>query len=182
MYISTGSFCFEIHRNVLLLSNQYTIDLTTIGTITVLTTLFFKLGNFPFHIWICDVYEGSMLPTTVLFAIVPKTALLYVFFKLFVVTFHGYENITMLICFVTGNLSIVIASIGALYQKRFKRLLALSSISHVGYLIIAIACLSIESIRAVYFYLVIYVISSFATFALICLSYNNYRFLRYIIN
>jgi len=45
-----------------------------IGMILVISGVAFKIGAFPFQIWIPDVYQGAPLPTTALLAVSSKAA------------------------------------------------------------------------------------------------------------
>jgi NADH:ubiquinone oxidoreductase subunit 2 (subunit N) len=78
--------------------------------------------------------------------------------------------------------SVFVGTLGALFQKKLKRLLAFSSISHGGFVLLAIACFSLESSKAISFYLVIYIVTSFALFSLIALAISKSGLLKYLVN
>jgi NADH-quinone oxidoreductase subunit N len=61
----------------------------------------------------------------------------------------------------------IIGSLGALYQKKVKRLMAYSGIANVGLLLMAFALGSIESIIALIIFMLIYIISSLSFFSFI---------------
>ena len=44
----------------------------------------------------------------------------------------------------------LVAALGALYQRRIKRFLAFSSIGHVGYLLIALSCGTLEGLQGMF--------------------------------
>jgi NADH-quinone oxidoreductase subunit N len=48
----------------------------------------FKTGAAPFHIWLCDVYEGALLAVTLLFSSLPKIILFSLIVKLFHFVFY----------------------------------------------------------------------------------------------
>jgi NADH-quinone oxidoreductase subunit N len=50
------------------------------GFMFVLMVLLFKVGSAPFHFWLADVYEGSILAVTMLFASAPKIVFFSVLF------------------------------------------------------------------------------------------------------
>lgn len=119
--------------------------------------LIFKLGGVPFHMWLADVYEGAPTYVTVVFAVLPKIAIFIVIYRLFKNTsFFIWESFILALAL----LSLLLGSIGALAQNKFKRLLAFSGISHLGYALIGLACGTIESFQACLFYIVIYIITS----------------------
>lgn len=67
-----------------------------LGFIFVFCALFFKLGLFPFHYWIRDVYEGSPLPVVAFFATVAKIPVVLVLIKLVSLLMHaswGYSAV-----------------------------------------------------------------------------------------
>jgi NADH:ubiquinone oxidoreductase subunit 2 (subunit N) len=78
-------------------------------------------------------------------------------------------------------LSIIIGTLGALYQVKIKRLLAYSAISHVGFLLLGFFTFSNFSLFAMFFYILVYIIISLNLFAIL-LSLrkkdNNLKFKR----
>ncbi len=67
-----------------------------LGFVFVFSALFFKLGLFPFHYWIRDVYEGSPLPIVAFFATVVKIPVVLVLIKLVFLLMHamwGYSAV-----------------------------------------------------------------------------------------
>jgi len=73
---------------------------------------------------------------TAIYSIVPKIAIFSLFVKLNISLMYEnnfYFEQTLLCC---AGLSIIIGTLGALYQTKIKRLLAYSAISHVGFLLI----------------------------------------------
>jgi NADH-quinone oxidoreductase subunit N len=85
IYLYFGSVSFELIASILNFGNE---PLFFCGFLFVIIVLMFKVGCAPFHFWLCDVYEGSILPVTLLFASAPKIVLFGLLFKLcFFVTF-----------------------------------------------------------------------------------------------
>jgi NADH-quinone oxidoreductase subunit N len=80
VYAATGSTSLEVVQEVLDVALRF--DLISAGVLFFAAALLFKLGAVPFHVWLCDVYEGSPTAATFFFAIVPKLVLLYLLFKL----------------------------------------------------------------------------------------------------
>jgi NADH-quinone oxidoreductase subunit N len=137
--------------------NTFIFTIIKIGLFFFSLGLIFKLGVVPFHIWLADVYEGAPTNVTAIFAILPKIAIFTVFIRLFKATSpYIWESLILTL----GLGSLILGSLGALAQSKFKRLLAFSGISHVGYAFIALACASVESLQACLFYILIYIITS----------------------
>jgi NADH-quinone oxidoreductase subunit N len=178
--MTTGSLSFETFANFLTDSVETLVLL--VGVMFILISMLFKVGAFPFHVLICDIYEGALTSTTVFFVVVPKAVTFYIIFKLCYLSFAQHEQILQDLLFAVGTLSIITSAVVALYQKRIKRLLAFSTISHTGFLLLSVGCFSIESIKSLVFYLPIYALMSIVVFYIISLSFSKFGFLKYIIN
>jgi NADH-quinone oxidoreductase subunit N len=178
VYISCGSFYFE---NIAKLSG-YESSLTLSGFGFILVAILFKLGAFPFHQWLCDVYEGSLITITAFFAAVPKVVLFALLIRMsFTVFFECYEYSETLL-HASGLASVCFASVAALYQKRLKRLLAYSAISHAGFILLAIGCNSIDSVKSTMIYLSIYIVMTLTVFSIIFLSSAQSKTPKFLIN
>lgn len=126
-----------------------------IGILFFLIGILFKLGVVPFHFWIADVYQGSPLTITFFFATIPKTALVFLFLKVFNIFFLSFfYNLVLFL----GLLSIIYGTIIALYEIKIMRLFAFASISHVGYILIGMTQISVGSISNIVFYLFMYML------------------------
>jgi NADH-quinone oxidoreductase subunit N len=79
VYLYFGSVSFELIASIASFSYE---PLFFSGLLFVISVLLFKLGSAPFHFWLCDVYEGSILSVTMLFAATPKIVLFSVLFKI----------------------------------------------------------------------------------------------------
>ena len=55
----------------------------------------------------------------------------------------------------------------ALFQTKFKRLLAYSAISHVGFLLIGLSIMTIDSFYSTLFYIIVYMVLSSTIFSLL---------------
>ncbi|GDX36513.1 NADH-quinone oxidoreductase subunit N [Alphaproteobacteria bacterium] len=132
-----------------------------LGIVLVMIAMFFKLGNAPFHMWYPDIIEGSATVVATLFATVGK------FTSVIALTFLIYKfswSILSHIMIFVGLISIIVGSLGAIFQKNLKRLLAFSSVAHVGFIILGLAGLGKNVITAVLFYIFIYSIISLGIF------------------
>jgi NADH-quinone oxidoreductase subunit N len=68
---------------------------------------------------------------------------------------------------------LILGCLGALYQRKVKRLVAYSAISHAGYILIGIGSNSSYGVESVIFYLIIYVLMSISVFTIILNSRQN---------
>jgi NADH-quinone oxidoreductase subunit N len=135
-----------------------------------LVALLFKVGSAPFHTWLCDVYDGSVLSVTLLFASLPKLIVFSILIKLFFFSFFGLIANWRPFFLVASISSIAVGSISAIYQKRIKRLFAYSTIAHTGFILLGILASSVESSTSLIFYIVVYALLTVLLFSLLIFS------------
>lgn len=150
-----------------LIANEKSLVLN-VGISMFLFGILFKLGCAPLHQWILDVYEGSNIIVVVFLAIFTKIPLIFILEKLINLGF--FSTIISKIFITVGLLSMLIGSIGGLYQKNIKRLFGYSTISHSGFLVISLACLkhntsNLDIFSPFMLYICLYSIISIGIFA-----------------
>jgi NADH-quinone oxidoreductase subunit N len=139
-----------------------------VGRIFVRVGLFFKLAAAPFHLWAPDVYEGAPTFVTAFFAVVPKIALLTVFFRLFFGVFEfAFAAVTQPRLATVAALSRIFGTLGGLYQVKIKRLRAYSAIGHMGYRLRGRSSGTLEGVQAVFLYRGIYRLTSLGFFTVL---------------
>lgn len=170
-YLLGASFIYgalgtlNLHDINLLLSfdletySSFISQIVLIGIILITTTLLFKIACAPFHFWAPDVYEGSPLSSTLIFAIVPKVSLFFFFVKWLNTISLFSEKISGALL-VFGILSAFVGTFFAISQKRLKRLIIYSSIAQTGFMVCALSVQTLEGYTSLYFFLVIYLITS----------------------
>lgn len=155
---------------------NYVFNGFSLGIIFVTVSILFKIGAVPFHMWLPDVYEGVPTIVTALFAIVPKIALFGLLYRLGA-SFAVYDLFfwNEFLAYI-GFFSIVIGTLGALYQVKIKRLLAYSAISHTGFLLIGYSTLDFFGIYVTLIYLIVYILLSLNifTFLLSVRKWDNF--------
>ena len=102
--------------------------------------------------------------------------------KLSFYVFSEYNDYTSILLIIVGILSVCLASVAALYQKRVKRLLAYSTISHTGFILLGIACGSIDSVKSCVIYIALYALMSLSTFSIIMFAGMKKTIPKYLIN
>ena len=178
-YSSFGTMVFEyIDRT----NSLVHCIIVSSGCLFFSIAVLFKLGAFPFHMWLCDVYDGSNINITAFFSIVPKVILLSFFIKTLFIVFAENFSVLNFLIIGSGLGSICFASVAALYQKRLKRLMAYSSVSHTGFLLLGICCQTVESIKACSVYIVLYILMSLSLFSVLFLSGINNTQQKYLIS
>jgi NADH-quinone oxidoreductase subunit N len=182
IYGFTGSTNFsEINKLLVDIPNPLSESLSLkLGLIFLLCGLLFKLTAAPFHIWSPDVYEGSPLISTIFFSTIPKFAIFSIFTRLIFSVFFNFYTLWQPLLYFSAGLTILIASLAALYQKKIKRFLAYSSITHVGYVLIGLSTGTLAGLHASILYMFIYVLTMFTLFGLILSIQKTNKNLVYI--
>jgi NADH-quinone oxidoreductase subunit N len=163
---------------MLMLSEPYeVVNLKSLifGIMLVMVSILFKLGAAPFHAWLPDVYEGSPTIVTMIYSIVPKIAIIGFVVRLNLNILNTNVFFINDIWIPAAILSIVIGTLGGLFQAKIKRLIAYSAISHIGFMIIGLATSTSLSIFALFFYIITYIIISINifTFLLVVRKVDN---------
>lgn len=137
-----------------------------LGILLVLAGVAFKIGAFPFQIWIPDVYQGAPTPVTAYLAVASKAAGFAVLLVLVRTAFLPYASLTVPVLSVMAAATIIFGNLAALTQHNVKRLLGLSGVSHAGFLLLGVVASlnTSQAVGAVQFYLAVYLVASFAVF------------------
>ena len=130
----------------------------------------YKISAVPFHMWAPDVYEGSPIPVTAFFSIVPKVAGIAILLRISHTFFvsHGILNaawVGLLGCI--SVLTMTVGNISAINQQSVKRMLAYSSISHAGMMMMGILTIDEIGSAAVLFYMITYLFMTLAAFYIV---------------
>ena len=162
---------FDFIKNIQ--ADPASMDLYNVGLIFSLTfilvSLAFKFGAAPFHMWIPDVYDGALIPTTLLLSTLPKIAIFIVLIKLLVNAFAGLFVFWSEMILILSIISILVGNIIAIAQSNIKRMLAYSTIANIGFILIGISLGSKEAYEASMFYTLSYVIMTMAAFGVLLL-------------
>ena len=136
-----------------------------VGLGLILIGFFFKIGIFPFQMWIPDVYEGS--PTTIsgLLSTSGKIAALGTIAPIILLqpSFSKFQFIFSILALLT----MLFGNVIAIAQTNIKRLLAFSSIASAGYLMVGLAAVNELALKGIMFYLLSYVFMQIGAFILV---------------
>jgi NADH-quinone oxidoreductase subunit N len=149
-----------------------TLEGTNLAIVLASFVLFFvgigyKISVFPFHMWTPDVYQGSPIPVTSFFAIVPKMAGLAALVRVsFVFLQEGsYLKVSWIgLILVIAAMTMTVGNVTAIGQSSVKRLLAFSSIGHVGMMILGVVVMNEAGIQAILFYGITYLFMTLIAF------------------
>jgi NADH-quinone oxidoreductase subunit N len=139
-----------------------------------LITTFFKLGAFPFHSWVPDVYsnvhKGVLASNFLVSKFVIGFIMITMVQNLISECEPAIQNILITIILVVSIISSFYGNIMGLAQNQFKRMIAYSSVAHSGYMLMTMA-LNINNgyEKQLIFYLMFYSIS--ATAVILSINY-----------
>ena len=140
----------------------------SLGIVLVLAGLAFKIGAFPFQIWVPDVYQGAPTPVTAFLAVASKGAGFAVLLGLCGQNsvFSAYDWLVTPVLTAMAAASLLFGNLAALTQHNVKRLLGLSGVSHAGFLLLGVVAARNTplAVGAIYLYLFAYLLASFAVF------------------
>jgi NADH-quinone oxidoreductase subunit N len=146
-----------------------------IGLGFVVAAMLFKVGAFPFHGWVPDVYQGAATNVTGFMGAAVKFTAFLAFAKV-VQNLVFIENISPLKWFqnfiwFSAAASMIFGNFVAISQNEIKRMLSFSTIAHTGYLLLGLYAMNFgeQSSQALVLYLFFYAISNLGAFAVISL-------------
>ena len=91
------------------------------GSALVLIGFIFKIGAFPLHQWVPDVYEGAPMPVTAFMSVGVKAAAFAILLR---VIFEGFTDIQLTIIpvlWIIAVFTMIVGNIAALAQKSVKK-------------------------------------------------------------
>lgn len=137
-----------------------------LNILLITLAIFFKLYVAPFHIWVSDIYQGAPTMSTAFFTTITSLPLFYFWSKYYFSFFTVLEYYLYYFIFISAVLSMFVGAIGALYQKKIKRLIAFSSIGNIGYVLIGFLEENPLLVSHAFSYFFIYVLSSMSIFVI----------------
>ncbi|MBK2024835.1 NADH-quinone oxidoreductase subunit N [Francisella philomiragia] len=136
--------------------------------VMMIATFLFKLGAFPFHMWLPDVYQGAPNAVANIVATIPKVAAFAMLVNILFVGFPSLKDSWIYLFRVIGILSIFFGSLVALSQTNVKRLLGYSAVLQIGFVLLA-TTLNPQgyALTAASFYVIVYVFTTLAAFGVL---------------
>ncbi|HIE22718.1 MAG TPA: NADH-quinone oxidoreductase subunit N [Candidatus Korarchaeota archaeon] len=117
-------------------------EILFLGTILLISAFGFKLGVFPFHGWLPDVYGGIHPLLVSYIAGVVKMVGIAGLLRV-VVPLHGVLGDSWLLTMAVFSLAtMTFGNLVALLQKDVQRMMAYSSIAHAGYILIGFSVIA----------------------------------------
>lgn len=164
-----GTISFSEMSQALLTLETYQVAILAPSFLFFMAGIGYKIASVPFHMWAPDVYEGSPLPVTTFFSIVPKLAGMAALLRITTTLFSTESAIAHTwigALFVIAALTMTVGNVSAIGQKSIKRMLAYSSISHAGFMMLGVLALNQAGASALLYYALAYLFMTIVAFAI----------------
>lgn len=137
-----------------------------IGMALIIIGFMFKIGVFPFHMWIPDVYDGAPTVVSGMLSTAGKIAavgtILPMILSANILNFKVIFSVAAVATMLYGNII-------ALAQTNIKRLLAYSSIASAGYIFVGVASMNDFALRGISYYLIAYTFMQLGAFIIVAM-------------
>ncbi|MGB7290698.1 MAG: NADH-quinone oxidoreductase subunit N [Thermodesulfobacteriota bacterium] len=109
-----------------------------VGSALILAGIIFKIGAFPLHQWVPDIYEGAPMTVTGFMSVAVKAAAFAFLLRILFVVNYQIEGDWTHVLWIVSVFTMTIGNLAAIAQNSIKRMLAYSSIAHAGYALIGV--------------------------------------------
>ena len=170
IYGATGSLNFSTIEHYASSGNALSSHIIMqFGLVFIVAGIAFKLGAFPFHMWVPDIYQGSSTPVTLLIGSIAKIAVFGMAYRLLGYAFKGMSVDWQPLLISMAVLSLGFGSIVAIAQTNLKRMLAYAAISHSGFMLLGFIVTPYAGYIPSMFYLITYSFTTLGGFSIIIL-------------
>lgn len=178
IYLNLGTINFSDINTMMINRILPGNPLLNIGNILFFLAITFKIGAFPFYIWVMDIFKGSNYSVGLFISTVIKAVGIIALVKTACTLgcFGSVLNFALILC---ACITLILGNLLALRivkkEGDIKDFLAASSISNIGYVFLGISFFTRNSMIAAIFFFVIYLISNFGLWAAFMLIVRNLR-------
>ncbi len=180
IYYITGNFiltdiCFKI-------LDKYSIAIYKFGIYLFISGILFKLGAFPFNLWVIDVYNSIDYDIIILLSVIIKYTNIIVLYNIFcmILSYNmsdysiniNLNNVLIILSIITMTLG----NIKALYQYNIKKMLGYISIGQTGLFLTMLLSFNnyIIDIKFFIYYIIINSLLNLIFIIYIYLIYNEF--------
>jgi NADH-quinone oxidoreductase subunit N len=134
----------------------------------LLISLLFKMYAVPFHFWVADIYESSLVLSTFFFSTFSFLVINFIFFKFYFYFFIHFHFFFKYLYFFFSIFSIIVGALNAISEHRLMKLIAYSSISCTGYYLSFFFINDLFFIVSSINFVIVYIFNLIPIFILIC--------------
>ena len=138
-----------------------------LGVSCILVAFAFKIGLFPFHFWVADMYEGASQLSVMWLGSVPKWTFLVLWIRVFAESFAALVHYWQWPVMAMAAISLFMGHFWALSQSHVRRMFGFASVAQMGYVFLGLGLASPAGTSASMGYMLGYVLTSFFAFALL---------------
>ncbi|HEX5862766.1 MAG TPA: NADH-quinone oxidoreductase subunit NuoN [Casimicrobiaceae bacterium] len=168
LYGATGTLDITGVANAIVNAHANQVILV-FGLVFVVSSIAFKLGAVPYHMWIPDVYDGAPTAVTLFIGTAPKLAAFAFAMRLLVGSLAALAFDWQGMLLVLALLSMVLGNVIAIAQTSIKRMLAYSTIANMGFMLMGFLGATSDAYSAAMFYTVTYVLTTLVGFGVVLL-------------
>jgi len=146
------------------------------GSALIVAGFIFKIGAFPLHQWVPDIYEGAPVTVTGFMSVGVKAAAFAILLRVLFEGIYQMDPNWIYVLWMISAFTMTVGNLAAIAQKSIKRMLAYSSIAHAGYALIGVvAALRGEEIglSSVLYYLFAYAFMNLGAFGILAYLSRN---------
>jgi NADH-quinone oxidoreductase subunit N len=121
-----------------------------------LLSILFKLGIFPLHFYVVDIYESAPFASIFFLSSVIKPSIFYILCKIYFIIIGHFSFFFVYLFIFIGFISMFIGNILAFGETKIKRFLGFTSVNQFGFLLICVSTQSIELVCFSFIYLFLY--------------------------
>lgn len=134
-----------------------------------------KVAAFPLHMWAPDVYDGSPTPVSAFLITASEAAGFAVLLRILFVALPELASDWQIILAVIALATMTFGNIGAIAQRRVKRMLGYSAVAQAGYVLVGLAIATPAGASAMLFYLFVYAIMTVGAFGVVIFLSNHVK-------
>ncbi len=148
---------------------QHPSALALMGGTLAVAGMGFKIGVFPFHMWVPDTYEGAKTPVVLFLSVGPKAAGIVALVQLLYAGDATLLKSVTTVLVALAAVTLVAGNVAALNQSNVKRILAFSGVGHMGFLLMAMVAGGIDTLglSSLLFYLAGYLFTNLGAFLVV---------------
>nr|YP_009734646.1 NADH dehydrogenase subunit 2 [Sphaerothecum destruens]QID02689.1 NADH dehydrogenase subunit 2 [Sphaerothecum destruens] len=136
---------------------QFSSDIS-ISLLLILVSFMIKIGLFPFHYWVPDVYEGTSSFIVGLLSIFSKVVYLMLLIFVFYLKLGVFLNWIVIYMLWTVVFTVFVGIIGGFLQVNLYRIVAFSGFVHLGFMLSSFVLCMEDGLQVLLFYMAVYVV------------------------